>query len=476
MGALLDNRFEILGVIGRGTLGTVYQARDTNINKIVAIKIVHKVSDDVKLLKRFERGMKAAASLNHPNVAIIYEYGFFDAASPYYVMDYLDGILLEDEIARRGFLPLDVALSIAMQICDAIDHSHTMGVIHRNLKPANIMLVSNPSGSQAVKVLDFGFSKSYYRSEDDDDDMDVTSPGELLGTPEFMSPEQCSSQPVDWRSDIYAMGCLLYAMLAGRPPMRGASSYETINLQMTASPLPFIQSCPSAEIPLEVQRVIFRALNKRPDERQQTMAILKSQFAVASRGADVSFEIDTNQESDPIGHSAPQHQTIPMQLEPGSITLTAPKSAPETLNLATGHTVITSFAAPMGLAITPRSGEHPRHQPLTPSPSPSPVFSLPDKPAETVMQKAVELCQRQPSVQAVFLTRITEGASSDSPDYLVVIQLSAPMAVPLRELLGERLERAVFSNYKHGAIRILFTGDGPELAKVRSKAHFLFAR
>lgn len=279
LGELIGERYEILSEVGRGSFGVVYKAQDRDSGLVVAVKVME--CDDVDELpyKRFLRSIEATKVLSHPNVVAPHDFGFIDETTPYVVTDFCEGQLLSDLLKQERFLPARRAVDIASQICEAIEHAHYYGVIHRNLKPANIMLVHSAQGEQA-KVLDFAIAKSFFRFTKAGQ-MKLTLKGEIIGTPEFMSPEQCKQDETDWRSDIYSMGCLIYAMLTGRAPIKGGSPADTVIRQRMDEPLPFERACPEARVPVELQHVVLRSLSKNKEDRQQTMVELRDDMVKA---------------------------------------------------------------------------------------------------------------------------------------------------------------------------------------------------
>jgi TPR repeat protein len=216
--------------------------------------------------------------LNHPCVVGIIDSGLIND-NPFYVMEFVEGRLLSDLLKGSGRLPVARVLKLAAQICEAIDHAHYFGVIHRNLKPENLMIVAQPDGTELVRILDFGLAKSFFQGEKDQ--QKLTAPNEVIGSPEYMSPEQCMSKDVDWRSDIYSTGCLLFAMLTGKPPIVGINVLDTIMKQAREKPPTIGQAAPDANVPEPVQKVIMRALEKDPNARQQTMIQLKEELQSA---------------------------------------------------------------------------------------------------------------------------------------------------------------------------------------------------
>src|SRR5881409_3562755 len=230
--------YEILAVLGAGGMGEVYRARDTKLNRDVALKVIPDTfALDADRVSRFTREAQVLASLNHPCIAAIY--GFEDSGETHaLVLELVEGETLADRIAR-GPIPIDEALLIARQICEALEAAHEPGIIHRDLKPANIKIT--PDG--VVKVLDFGLAKLTDPANAPASDLSptITSPamtqaGMILGTAAYMSPEQAKGRPADKRSDIWAFGCVLFEMLTGRRPFDGEDVTDVIVAVLSKEP------------------------------------------------------------------------------------------------------------------------------------------------------------------------------------------------------------------------------------------------
>ena len=230
--------YEIAALLGKGGMGEVYRARDTKLKRDVAIKILPgEFSRDADRVSRFQREAEVLASLNHPNVAAIYDLQEADG-SRYLVLELVEGETLADRIAR-GPIPVEEALDIAKNICEALEAAHEKGIIHRDLKPANVKIT--PEGR--VKVLDFGLAKIF---SDEAANVSVSqsptlisaasTPGIILGTAAYMSPEQARGTTVDKRTDIWAYGCVLYEMLAGQPAFSGSDVADILAAVLRAQP------------------------------------------------------------------------------------------------------------------------------------------------------------------------------------------------------------------------------------------------
>src|SRR5208282_2587093 len=258
--------YEILAAIGAGGMGEVYRARDAKLGRDVALKVLPEAfARDAERMARFQREAKVLASLNHPNIASIY--GLEDSGATHaLVMELVEGPTLADRI-RSGPIPIDEALRIAKQMCEALEYAYERGIVHRDLKPANVKVTSD----DAVKVLDFGLAKAI---EGDASSMDIaTSPtmsrmatlaGVLLGTAAYMSPEQAKGKAVDRRADIWAFGCVLYEMLTGRMAFHGESVTDT--LASVIKEEPDWSQLPAAT-PIRVRVLLQRCLQKDPKQR-----------------------------------------------------------------------------------------------------------------------------------------------------------------------------------------------------------------
>ncbi|MCA1558420.1 MAG: serine/threonine-protein kinase, partial [Acidobacteria bacterium] len=260
----------ILEKLGEGGMGEVYLAEDTRLGRRVALKILPQAfaEDDVRM-HRFEQEARAASNLNHPNIVTIYDIGRADALN-YIAAEFIDGNTLRDYISEMEVKPLE-ALDIAVQVASALDAAHRAGVVHRDIKPENVMLREDG----IIKVLDFGLAKWIEEEVDSSDvnavtkPMGVTQPGAVIGTYVYMSPEQARGLPVDARADIWSLGCVLFEMIAGRPPFSGLTKSDMLAAILEREPQPLARY--SDDVPLELQRIASKALTKNRDERYQTV-------------------------------------------------------------------------------------------------------------------------------------------------------------------------------------------------------------
>jgi serine/threonine protein kinase len=263
------DRYQILSVLGQGAFGVVYKARHSLMGRTVAIKVLHEEMPDSMLMRRFQVEAQAASNLSHPNIVTVYDFGASANNQLYLVMDFVEGTDLDETLQSEGRLAVQRALNIFIQACDALEHAHHRGVIHRDLKPSNIMLATTDGAADTVKIVDFGLAKLAAVNAER-----LTATGDLLGTPLYMSPEQCLGEPLDARSDIYALGCIMYRVLTGHLPIEGKNILATLYQQISAPPVPFEKSAPGLQIPACVEKIVLKALQKDPAARYQSMAEL----------------------------------------------------------------------------------------------------------------------------------------------------------------------------------------------------------
>lgn len=266
-------RYRIVRLIGKGGMGAVYEATDEEIQRRAAIKILHsQYTANAEMASRFLNEARAVNIIQHPSLVSAFEFGKLPDGAAYMVMEYLDGETLRERIKRQGSLGQD-AIRIARQITSALVAAHAKRIVHRDLKPANIMIVADPDmpGGERVKVLDFGIAKL---NEGSIPGQPETRTGALLGSPGYMSPEQCRNvSSVDERSDVYALGAILYEMLVGQPPFVAESDAEMLAMHMYSTPTPLIQVNPG--IRPELSAFVERMLAKTPEGRPATSEVLQ---------------------------------------------------------------------------------------------------------------------------------------------------------------------------------------------------------
>ncbi len=267
------NNYEVQRLIGEGGMGAVYIAQHTVIGRKCAIKVLRReFSEDMGLVSRFMNEARAAAAIGHPNIVDVVDVGNLPDGTPYMMMEFLVGEDLSKRLAK-GRLPMETSLQIAMQAASAIGAAHEKGIVHRDLKPENLFLVPDPiaPGHDRVKVLDFGIAK--LRGDLTGGSV-KTKTGSLLGTPQYMSPEQCRGIPdgIDHRSDIYSFGIILYEMMCGSPPFVSEGLGDILLMHLTQLPDP--PSMRNPELPDWMEKILLKALEKNSSDRFQSMAEL----------------------------------------------------------------------------------------------------------------------------------------------------------------------------------------------------------
>jgi serine/threonine-protein kinase len=274
IGTVLAGRYEILEVLGQGGMGVVYKARRKDDNRPIAIKMLHEdlVAND-QALKRFEQEELAVSRLNHPHILRVYEFGTTDKGRPFIAAELIEGASLEAVLKEMGRLPVGLAVTLFAQACSGLAHAHKQGVIHRDLKPSNLMLISHQGESTFVKIVDFGIAKLLFL--DDAPHVDGAKPEQIIGSPLYMSPEQCRAENLDARSDIYSLGCVMYKAVTGVPPFQGKDLSDLLNKQINGLPASFQIACPHVKVPRKLESIIFRAMAKDRADRYQSMNELR---------------------------------------------------------------------------------------------------------------------------------------------------------------------------------------------------------
>jgi serine/threonine protein kinase len=274
VGTLFAQKYQVLEFLGRGGMSVVYKARHLMMNKDVALKVLHShLCNDSASIRRFKQEALAVSALTHANIVAVHDFGSDENKTPFLVMDFIEGISLSQKIKTGGPLSLDSFLTIMAQVTSALEHAHQHGVVHRDLKPSNIM-VSSSSGKESVKIVDFGIAKIV--ASGSDSAQQLTQTGELFGSPLYMSPEQCNGTPLDRRSDIYSLGCVMYEALSGKPPYIGENVFETINKHLNETPPPLEAEQLDADVTRKLELIVLKCMAKAPADRYQSAAEIES--------------------------------------------------------------------------------------------------------------------------------------------------------------------------------------------------------
>jgi serine/threonine-protein kinase len=278
-GQVLAGKYRVERVLGQGGMGVVVAAMHQQLEQRVALKFLLPEVEDQDTRARFLREAKAAVRLKSEHVARVLDVGTLDVGSPYIVMEFLEGRDLAAMLEEQGVLPLDAAVEYTLQACEAIAEAHAAGIVHRDLKPANLFLTRRNDSSPCVKVLDFGISKM----ATPESPHGVTQSAAMLGTPQYMSPEQLrSSRDVDMRSDIWALGMILHELLTGQVAFRADTLPELCAAILTREPTPLRELAP--HLPPEIEAIVRRALEKDPAHRYPTLAAFAQDLAPFGSG------------------------------------------------------------------------------------------------------------------------------------------------------------------------------------------------
>ena len=319
---ILAGRYEIRDLIGSGGMAEVHLGYDKRLSRIIAIKLLRSdIAGDPTFQARFRREAQSAAALNHPTIVAVYDSGEEEFTAPngstrsvpYIVMEYVEGHTVRELLGDGEAVPIPEAVEITTGVLDALEYSHRAGIVHRDIKPGNIMLTS----TGAVKVMDFGIARAI-----EDSAATVTQTHAVVGTAQYLSPEQARGELVDARSDLYSTGCLLYELLTGQPPFTGDSAVAIAYQHVREIPKP--PSALAADVPESLDRVVLKALAKARDDRYQDAAHMRTELLAAARGMAVSAPATETWQSTTAMPSA----TAPSPAPPAPPISTQP-SAPE---------------------------------------------------------------------------------------------------------------------------------------------------
>ncbi len=290
----LPDYYQVLSLIGEGGMGTVYKVLDTRLDKVFAVKVLRpQLVADKNALERFKQESQAASSLNHANLAAVYTYDVGKHGAPYIVMDYCEGENLAEVLKHGKCIDVPSAIDLFIEIAEALEHAHEKGVIHRDIKPTNI-IIEQRNGTKIPKLVDFGIAKILPR--EGVNTQGLTQTGDIFGSPLYMSPEQCLGNELDARSDIYTMGCVMYECLCGKPPFSGGNPIKTILKHINDKPAELGKVSTQQKVPDDLQYIIMRCLEKQSENRYQTMSALKNDLMLLSEHKPLKRVKSTNNE------------------------------------------------------------------------------------------------------------------------------------------------------------------------------------
>ncbi|MGE0788770.1 MAG: protein kinase [Sandaracinaceae bacterium] len=290
LGRVIAERYKIEELLGRGGMGVVYRVEHVRIGKLMAMKLLHgALVREKDVIKRFKREAEAVSRLDHPNTVQVFDFGQSEGMM-YLVMEYLPGRDLGQIVKDEGALDFSRVARIAVQVCGSVAQAHDLGIVHRDLKPENIMVLEEGPTDDYVKVLDFGLAK--LRESEEHAEKSITRAGSILGTPYYMAPEHIRGENVDARSDVYAMGALIYKAITGVPPFWATTPVGVLTMHLTEPVEPPSARAPKRDIPPEADTILLRALEKDPRDRYQSMSDLRADLLsyLESIGEDEGLE------------------------------------------------------------------------------------------------------------------------------------------------------------------------------------------
>src|SRR4051812_41633949 len=280
-GEVLDGRYKIQKKVGEGGMSFVYLATDVATNQRYAIKVLSSaLSQDDTAMARLKREASLGMRLEHPNICHIIRLGETETGLVYVVMPFVDGEILSDRNQRMGTLPVDLTVQLVRDISEGLHFAHQLRIVHRDLKPENIMVTRASDGTERAVVMDFGLAKERRVGAEI---QKLTSTGTILGTPEFMSPEQLRGKPLDPRTDVYSLSLMTFEMLTGKLPFIGRTQQETMIARLRSDPIPLRQMRPELNLPEGLEKAINKALSRDPDGRYPTSLEFASALENAMR-------------------------------------------------------------------------------------------------------------------------------------------------------------------------------------------------
>jgi serine/threonine protein kinase len=292
-GQVVGGRYEVISRLGKGGMGLVYRVKQVLLNKEFALKTIDKNCMTEIAIRRFQQEARTTFSLDHPNIITVNDFGLLDDQTPFLVMELLNGETLGERLKRVGVLTVEEAIPIFVQVCFGIAYAHECGIVHRDIKPNNIMLLKGlPAGAEgSVKILDFGVAK--LAGNEAGEIQALTRTGEIFGSPLYMSPEQCAGFKVDHRADIYSLGCVLFESLTGTAPFVGDTALSTMMKHQTEATPSLREASLGGRFPKGIEDIVAKMLVKAPDQRYQTVGMVAQDLGALKRGESISHLTQT---------------------------------------------------------------------------------------------------------------------------------------------------------------------------------------
>jgi serine/threonine-protein kinase len=446
IGSTIDGRYVIESVLGEGGMGMVYAGRHAIIDKRVAIKVLRKeAAAEQTSAQRFLAEARAASKIGQQNIVDITDFGVLSDGHAYFVMEFLDGPTLGKIVSKGGPLAPGRAVRIAIQVCKGLAAAHQKGIVHRDLKPENIFVLGREDGSEFVKIVDFGIARDTSATKR------LTVAGMVMGTPEYMAPEQASGQETDPRVDQYALGCILYEMLTGQTPFRGDNPMQTLTRHVFDAVTPPSKARPDLNIPQTLEAIIMRTLAKKREERYADLNQLMEALVAEEpkvRGIAVPLAAQKREDAAMNAGSAAAGDSII------SGELAVARRRPTLFLAVAGAAVALAVIVVAALRSPPTSGgaRVSAQGTATPAPAPATTGELPEPKVqpEKTSEKAPEKATDRAELVVLTLNSTPQGAEVFDKDELIG---TTPVKVSRAAQPGELtlvFRKAGFKEVAHG--------------------------
>jgi serine/threonine-protein kinase len=380
LGKVLDGRYEIEKVLGEGGMGLVYKARHVTLGKPLAIKVLKaEVSKDAEIVQRFRQEAQSATAIGNHHIIDISDFGVLADGSTYFVMEFLDGISLTKAIEPNKPLEARRTIHIAKQLCRALGAAHDIGIVHRDLKPDNVYLISRGGDKDFVKVLDFGIAKVGGAKSK------LTQVGQVFGTPHYMSPEQCAGTAVDKRTDIYALGVIMYEMASSRVPFDADNLMGILTKHLYEEPIKPHELPPPVDVPPSLEAIIMKCLAKKADVRYQSMQEVLADLELCEQGLTPNAVVEGVRRASATGNMRAaelSNSSAALSVDVGDVSL--PKKSNTGLIIG-AIAVVLALGGGAFLAFS--GGNEPEAQVVKPDPAPAPPVEPTPAPTPPVVEE-----------------------------------------------------------------------------------------